>query len=159
MTKNIIRPRNITTTSGEHIHGNSKPVICRDNGKRWPSAADCATELGVSPISVSACCRGKIRTCKGLHLSYAYEDIVDPLCDRIQEQATEIENMSAYLKEMQTLQGESTNVMDVIKIKSALQRKRDAQEVVEKAKENLNKARAELEMSEEYLNDLLAKLS
>lgn len=153
MTKTIIPSRTLHNVRGTNTHGNSKAVVCSDNGKKWASALDCAVELGVHITSVSACCLGKIRTCKGLHLHYAYDDLIDPLTERIQEQQTEIEAQKQKMRDMQARDFDITDSMT-----AAVSKKRKAYERREKLRMELEEANFECEVAEKELNELLEKL-
>lgn len=156
MTKTIIPSRTLHNVRGTNTHGNSKAVVCSDNGKKWASALDCASELGVHITSVSACCLGKIRTCKGLHLHYAYEDLIDPLTERIQEQAREMENtkmtMAAKVAELIDLRTKHGS------FKAAFEYKRNAKRRLENAKAAFEAAQADYEQAKAQFEAMMDKL-
>lgn len=167
MTKKIYPGCTLHNVHGTHTNGNCKAVICSDNGKKWASALDCAEELGTHITNVSSCCTGKTRTCKGLHLHYAYEDIVDPLCNRIQEQMTAMEAkneiiaekemaISAHQMEIAELRMQTNNTNN--SIKAAMEYKRNAKQAWEDAQAAADAAKAEYEQAMAQLNALLEKL-
>lgn len=167
MTKKIRPGITLHNVRGTNSHGNCKAVICSDNGKRWASALDCAEELGTCISTVSACCLGNTRTCKGLHLHYAYDDIVDPLCERIQEQQAKMELNQAELEskdftiaakqtEIDELRSKTNNTNN--SIKAAMEYKRNAQKAWEDAQAAADAAKAEYEQATAQLNALLEKL-
>lgn len=167
MTKKIHPGCTLHNVRGTNTHGCCKAVICSDNGKKWASVLDCAQELGVSPSAVSWCCTGRSRTCAGLHLHYAYDDIVDPLCNRIQDQATEMEakdeiialkdfTIATQQAEIAELHSQANNVNDTVK--AAMEYKRNAQKAWEDAQAKADAAKAEYEQATAQLNALLEKL-
>lgn len=167
MTKKIRPELTLNNVHGHHNNGNSKAVICSDNGKRWASALDCAEELGTHVTNVSSCCTGKTRTCKGLHLHYAYDDIVDPLCDRIQEQKAEMEakddeialqdfTIATQQVVIDELRSQSDNTKNTLK--AAMEYKRNALKAWEDAQASAEAAKAEYEQATAQLNALLEKL-
>lgn len=167
MTKNIIPSRTLHNVRGTSTHGNSKAVVCSDNGKKWASASDCAEELGTTFSNVSACCLGKTRTCKGLHLHYAYDDIIDPLTERIQVQATEMEMKDAELEsknstiaaqqaEIDELRMQTNNANN--SVKAAMEYKRNAKKAWEDAQAAADAAKAEYEQATAQLEALMEKL-
>ena len=48
----------------------SKPVICLETGMVYPSTQEAGRKLGISNSNISACCRGKRKTAKGLHWKF-----------------------------------------------------------------------------------------
>lgn len=167
MTKTIIPSRTLHNVRGTHTHGACKAVICSDNGKKWASLLDCATELGVSSVCVSLCCSGRQRTCKGLHLHYAYDDLVDPLTERIQVQATEMEQKDAELEsknftiaaqqaEIDDLRMQANNANN--NMKAAVEYKRNAKKAWEDAQAAADSAKAEYEQATAQLEALMEKL-
>lgn len=167
MTKTIIPSRTLHNVRGTRTNGNCKAVICSDNGKKWASQLDCAMELGVAQGNVSMCCSGKIRTCKGLHLHYAYDDLVDPLTERIQEQTTEMEAKDAELEsknstiaaqqaEIDELRMQTNNANN--SVKAAMEYKRNAKKAWEDAQAAADAAKAEYEQATAQLEALMEKL-
>lgn len=167
MTKTIIPSRTLHNVRGTNTHGACKAVVCTDNGKKWASQLDCAMELGVTSVAVSACCSGKIRTCKGLHLHYAYDDLVDPLTERIQVQATEMEQKDAELEsknftiaakqaEIDDLRMQANNANN--NMKAAMEYKRNAKKAWEDAQAAADAAKAEYEQATAQLEALMEKL-
>jgi predicted transcriptional regulator len=156
MTKTIIPSRTLHNVRGTRTNGNCKAVICSDNGKKWASQLDCAMELGVAQGNVSMCCSGKTRTCKGLHLHYAYDDLVDPLTERIQEQAREMENtkmtMAAKVAELIDLRTKHGS------FKAAFEYKRNAKRRLENAKAAFEAAQAEYEQAKAQFEAMMDKL-
>lgn len=71
MTNEIII--NGTTTiiaEGTHARKTFKPVMCLETGEIFASVTDAAKAYEVDVASISSCCRGKIRTVKGLHFFF-----------------------------------------------------------------------------------------
>lgn len=100
MTEITINKQAIFNANGIHTNGNNKPVINLDTGDKYASATDAAEALGCSVYNVSACCHGKLRTCKGFHLSYVSHasQNVDALAERIKTlttQQSELERKAA----------------------------------------------------------------
>ena len=48
-----------------------KPVFCLELDKVFPSIQECARQLGLQPTTVCACCKRRIKSTGGYHLSYA----------------------------------------------------------------------------------------
>lgn len=91
MTELTINKQAIFNANGHHTHGNrNKPVINLDTGATYASSIDAAEALGATQAAVSACCLGRIRTCKGYHLAYVSHasQNVDILADRIRTMYT-----------------------------------------------------------------------
>ena len=53
----------------------SKPVICLTDGKIFPSGNEAGKFYGILPMSISACCHGKIKSTRSLQFSFA-EDVL-----------------------------------------------------------------------------------
>lgn len=49
----------------------SKPVLCVETGKIYPSLHQAARQTGAHFKNISACCRGKINTSGGYHWKYS----------------------------------------------------------------------------------------
>ena len=56
--------------NGNHINGNSKPVICIDTGEVFASGMDAAEHLGVHWTAMSNHCRGNTKSIKGKRYCY-----------------------------------------------------------------------------------------
>lgn len=83
-----------------------KPVYCTDNGKRWPSATECAEDIGASRANVYHALNGFIKTCKGLHLCYE-EDVAgtqQQMSNSLATMSTEVEAMRAELERLRALE-------------------------------------------------------
>ena len=48
----------------------SKQVLCLETGKIYPSTIEVQRDLGFVQSDISMCCRGKLKTCGGLHWRY-----------------------------------------------------------------------------------------
>lgn len=85
MTINVNNSSIITEVLGNRTHHSCKPVINKTTGVVYASATDAAEALGASVHCVSYCCLGKIKSCKGNHLSYLSltSENVDELTARI----------------------------------------------------------------------------
>ena len=85
MTINLNNCSIINEVIGNRTHHCCKPVINETTGEVYASATDAAEALGVSVISVSRCCLGKLKSCKGNRLSYLSHtsENVDELTARI----------------------------------------------------------------------------
>lgn len=60
----------------QNVKGGSKTaraVFCSTNGITYPSVADAATKLKISPTSIRKMCRENTTTVKGISCSYAAE--------------------------------------------------------------------------------------
>lgn len=54
---------------------NSIPIICIETGKVYSCAAEAGRELNIARTNITRVCKGKGKSCKGLHFKY-YEDSV-----------------------------------------------------------------------------------
>lgn len=54
---------------------NRKPVYCVELGKTFESITEAAHQLGLDLSSVSACCRGRLKTTGGLHFEFVQEGV------------------------------------------------------------------------------------
>lgn len=81
---------------GTRTHHSCKPVINRTTGEMYASATDAAEALGVSVYTVSGCCTGKAKTCKGNKLEY-----VDHVSGNVNSLTAEIRILKAKLAEME----------------------------------------------------------
>ena len=116
MTELIINNQANFNANGNHTGGNrNKPVINLDTGATYASATDAAEALGCSIYVVSACCLGKIRTCKGYHLAYVAHasQNVDILAERIRsmhEEKSELERKAELYDKIQSQPNEAEGV-------------------------------------------------
>ena len=85
MTINLNNAVAIHNAIGEHDHWSSKPVICVDTGEVFISATDAAKSADVKLSTISSCCLGRIKTCKGKVYRYLSNtsDNVDALVAQI----------------------------------------------------------------------------
>lgn len=91
MTINLNNQSIINNTIGNRIHHCCKPVICIETGEVYNSATDAAEANGVSVLSMSNCCTGKTRSCKGKHFIYVSRtsENIDALTARIRTMSAE----------------------------------------------------------------------
>lgn len=97
MTININGESTITNTIGTRTHWSCKPVINKTTGEVYASAIDASEALGCCAELVSACCRGKLKTCKGYKLEYVKHasENVDSLTAQIRALNAKIAAMEA----------------------------------------------------------------
>lgn len=55
-------------------NGNKKTVVCIDTGQIYESVKEAAAAIGCTNQSLSSCCRGERKTCKGLRWRYQDDD-------------------------------------------------------------------------------------
>lgn len=72
MERIILRETSSMQAQGKLTGGKTKPVICSD-GKKYTSVTDAAESAEVHVSSISACCRGKIKTVNGKQYWFARE--------------------------------------------------------------------------------------
>ena len=160
MTKKIHPGRVLRNVSGHHNNGNSKGVIDVTTGNSFVSQTDCAETLKAHVSTVSNCCNGQLKTCKGHRLYSAHDDVVSPLCDRVQELYAENEVQRAELAEqrqkLNLLREETRTTHDLIA--AAVRKRNGASERRDHLRQLLEMADLEYTNAEKELNDLLAKL-
>lgn len=163
----IIKGRTISNAKGTHAVKTHKYVIDLDSGDVWVSMTDCAEELGCNVATVSSCCNGKLRTCKGRHLALATDDIVDELRASLKAKDTammeqeaklriikaEVENQREQISELRQNVNESNE-----KMKDAIRKKRKAKEEYERVTQLLAEAAYNYEMATVELEELMENL-
>lgn len=131
----IIQEKASVNAIGEHINGNSKQVLCINNGIIYASAKDAAKETNCSLSEVSRCCRNLREHTKGNKFCY-----VSNLASHLNEISESLRKYSVIAAEQEA--GE--------KRKKAIAKAKEnyikAQENYAKAQEKLEKAASELEV-------------
>lgn len=54
------------------------PVICTETQTVYPSIQECARQLEIPATTICACCKGRIKSIKGLHFQYYNNDMKMP---------------------------------------------------------------------------------
>ena len=70
MKKIINQESVIDNAIGTHDHHNCKTVIDKTTGLFYASVIDTAEAIGAHPVTVSQCCNGVIKTCRGHELEF-----------------------------------------------------------------------------------------
>ena len=101
MTINGSNNMTMRDTLGHKVDHRSKGVYS-NKGDYWSSMKVCATELNVTPATVSLCCSGKTRTCKGLELikeedvQKSQQAMARALRERVEKQTALEQKANAY---------------------------------------------------------------
>ena len=157
---------------GTRTHHSCKPVINRTTGEMYASATDAAEALGVSVYTVSGCCTGKAKTCKGNKLEY-----VDHVSGNVNSLTAEIRILKAKLAEMEAdaavgraireekeaaQKAEEDRLKAIEDVKTALvkanERKERRQRIVEQKDADLQKSVSRLMETETEIKELTMKL-
>ena len=85
---------------GDHTNGNCVSVLCITTGKVYTSLIDAASAEDCSYSALSACLRGKIKTCHGKQFCYAQKQIEksEEVLKRLKEFAALEEDAKEYRK-------------------------------------------------------------
>lgn len=159
MTINLNKQSIINNTIGNRTHHSCKPVICLETGEVYNSAVDAAEANGASISSMSNCCTGKTRSCKGKHFIYVSHtsENLDALATRIRVLSMEHNELErkaalwdAYESErVAKRKAEEERQRTFDKAKAKLERHKialeNAQARVQRALERMQEAERELE--------------
>lgn len=158
MTINLNNKSVISNTVGNRTHHCCKPVICIETGEVYNSATDAAEVNGVSVLSMSNCCLGKTRSCKGKHFAYVSRtsENIDALTARIRTMSAEQSELErkaalwdAYEAEQNAIRkAEAERQQALDKAKEKVERRQRVyarlMEQAEIARQRMNEAREEL---------------
>lgn len=141
MTININNGAALNNVLGHRTHHACKPVINKTTGDIYASATDAAEAIGASLDSVSLCCRGKLKTCKGNELEYVQHasENVDSMSSTIRKKNAEIEK----LKQLVSVMEQDAAVGRAIReAKEAAKKEAEARELaIEKAAKKVERRR------------------
>lgn len=70
--RQLNRLRELSLIKG--LRTSNRPIICLNNNKVYDSATKAGRELNIDSSHISACCKGKRRTVKGMRFEYYYEE-------------------------------------------------------------------------------------
>ena len=138
MTINVNNNSTITEVLGNRTNRLCKPVINKTTGEVYASATDAAEAIGVTVNCVSYCCLGKIKSCKGNHLSY-----LSRTSENVDELTAQIRILNAKIAELE----EDAAVGRAV---------REEQEAARKAEEERNAAIAKAEAKLERRRRIVA---
>lgn len=167
MTINGSNNMTMRDTLGHKVDHRSKGVYS-NKGDYWSSMKVCATELNVAPATVSLCCSGKTRTCKGLEL-IKEEDVqksqramARALRERVEKQTALEQKANAYdelksqLAEHDQLKDELTKANEEL---TAYRAYKAHKEKVEELKRTVWELEGAYYKAKDELNDAMRELN
>lgn len=146
-----------TEVIGHRTRSNCKAVINYTTGELYASAMDAAEHLGVTLDAVSACCRGKLKTCKGNALKYVHSASgnIDMMAETIRRLRAENEQLKADAEVGRAIreQQEAERKAEEARLKTI----EDARVAYNKAKNKFERRQRMVEREEEKYQDVVRR--